>query len=161
MKLLILSDSHSSLGYMRMCVSVIRPDVIVHLGDHYDDGSVIAEENRHVRIYQVPGNCDRFLPIGWQPETICCDIGGVRCFMTHGHKYGVKSGEDSLLAAAREAGAQVVLYGHTHIPVCRREGDLLVINPGSCRGYGGSACVLEIVNNEISSCRILRQEDIS
>ena len=160
MKILVLSDSHSSLGFMRMCVAEIHPNVIIHLGDHYDDGAVLAEEYPHIRIYQVPGNCDRCLMTGWQPEVLCCDIGGVLCYMTHGHKHGVKSGERYLLAAAKEMNAKVVMYGHTHEPTCRYEDGLLVLNPGSCRGYSGSVGLLEIVNKEISSCRILRQEDI-
>lgn len=161
MKILVLSDSHSSLGFMRMCVAQIHPDVIVHLGDHYEDGAVLAEEYPHIRIYQVPGNCDRFLAAGWQPEILCCTLGGVMCYMTHGHKHSVKSGESRLLAAAKEAGARVVMYGHTHEPVCKYEGGLLVLNPGSCRGYGGSVALLEIQNNAISSCRVLWQEDIA
>lgn len=160
MKILVLSDSHSSLGFMRNCIAAVKPNVVVHLGDHYDDGTVIAEENPQIRVYQVPGNCDYFLANGWQPDTICCSIGGVLCYMTHGHKHSVKTDDHRLLTAAREAGAKIVMYGHTHIPTCRWEDDLLVINPGSCRGFGGSVCVLEIENNAISSCRILRQEDI-
>ena len=160
MKILVLSDSHSSLGFMRACVTRVSPDVIVHLGDHYDDGTALAEENPHIRFYQVPGNCDRFLAAGWQPETLCCSLGGVMCYMTHGHIHSVKSGESRLLTAARGAGAKVVMYGHTHEPICRYEGEILVLNPGSCRGYSGSAGLLEIQDNAISSCRILWQEDI-
>lgn len=160
MKILVLSDSHSSLGFMRMCIAALKPDILVHLGDHYDDGAAMAEENRHIRFYQVPGNCDRFFPGGWQPEVLCCDLGGVLCYMTHGHKHGVKSGEERLVAAAREAGARVVMYGHTHEPTYRVEDGLLILNPGSCRGYSGSVALLEVQDNEISSCQILRQEDI-
>ena len=82
------------------------------------------------------------------------------CYMTHGHKHAVKSSEGRLLAEARVAGAKVVMYGHTHVATCRWEEDMLIINPGSCRGYSGSVCLLEIDNKEISSCRILRQEDV-
>ena len=161
MKILVMSDSHSSLGFMRECVTRVSPDVIVHLGDHYDDCTVLAEENPHIRFYQVPGNCDRFLPAGWQPEILCCSLGGVMCYMTHGHAHSVKSGESRLMAAAKETGAKVVMYGHTHEPVCKYEDGVLVLNPGSCRGYGGSVALLEIQNYEISSCRILWQEDIA
>ncbi len=44
MKILVLSDSHSSLRFMRDCVDAVKPDVIVHLGDHYDDAAVLREE---------------------------------------------------------------------------------------------------------------------
>lgn len=35
-------------------------DGIIHLGDFFDDGVVIREENPDTPFYQVPGNCDRF-----------------------------------------------------------------------------------------------------
>ena len=160
MKVLIMSDSHSSLRFMHMCIDKIRPDVMVHLGDHYDDGKSISEDYPYIRLYQVPGNCDSLFSFQWQPEFICCTIGGVMCYMTHGHKHCVKSGLGQLLAAARVAGAKAVLFGHTHEALCEQIDDLWVINPGSCKGYGGSVALMEITDNKISSCRIIRQEDI-
>ena len=43
MKILVLSDSHSAMRFMRMCVEKINPQAIVHLGDHYDDGETLKE----------------------------------------------------------------------------------------------------------------------
>ena len=161
MKILVMSDSHSSLSFMRLAMSAVKPDAVIHLGDHYDDATALAEENAHIRFYQVPGNCDGFRMFSWQPEVISCSVGGVKMFMTHGHKQGVKSGLYRLLLDARKSGAQIVLFGHTHEAVCYQEEDgLWVFNPGSCRGYGGSVGVLEILDEKITSCRILRQEDM-
>lgn len=160
MKILVLSDSHSSLRFMRDCANTVKPDVIIHLGDHFDDGEVLKTEYPNIRVYRVPGNCDRVFTLSYAPEVICCDISGVKFFITHGHRYGVKSGTSRLKLEARKAGARVVLYGHTHIAECEMEDDLLVLNPGSCRGYSGSAGMIEIENGKISSYRILRQEDI-
>ena len=44
MKLLVFSDSHSALFFMRRCIDAVRPDVIIHLGDFYEDGQVIKAE---------------------------------------------------------------------------------------------------------------------
>lgn len=160
MKILILSDSHSSLHFMRRSIAFVKPDAVIHLGDHYDDAEAMAVENPHIRFYQVPGNCDRFRCQPWQPEILCLDIAGVRMYMTHGHRHGVKSGDWKLLADAKEKGAQVVLYGHTHCPVCRQEDDLWVLNPGTCGSEGGSVGLVLIEDKKVSSCRILRQEDM-
>ena len=82
-------------------------------------------------------------------------------FMSHGHKHAVKSGNGYLLADAVKNGAQVVLYGHTHCPECTcNEDGLWVLNPGTCGSYGGSAGWIEIQEGKVSSCRILRQEDL-
>ena len=161
MKILVLSDSHAALSFMRMCVAAVKPDVIIHLGDYFEDGTVMAEEYPYIRFFQVPGNCDRFRCLPWQPEVVSCDVGGVMVYMTHGHNHGVKSGTDRLLADARKSRAQIVLYGHTHCPDCRQEEDgLWVLNPGTCGSYGGSVGLIVIENNKISSCHILRQEDM-
>ena len=44
MKILVLSDSHSAISFMRCCVEAVCPDAIVHLGDYFDDGQVLAEK---------------------------------------------------------------------------------------------------------------------
>lgn len=155
MKLLIFSDSHSSLRAMRAYVRAVAPDALVHLGDYYGDGSVIAQENPALPTYQVAGNCDRWRCTGFEPEQLVCRLGGAVVFMAHGHRYSVKSGTGSLLAAARERGTQLVLYGHTHTPDCRREADgLWVVNPGSC-GFGGTAACVTLEGGAVMDCRIL------
>ena len=161
MKLLVLSDSHSSLHFMRSCIQAVRPDTVIHLGDHYDDAQVLAQENPHLIVHQVPGNCDQYrCPIN-TPRNLCYPIGGVRIFMTHGHGHFVKQGIGGLLADARRTQAQVVLYGHTHRAYCSREEDgLWVMNPGSCGAYSGSAGVILIEDGQVRDCRILTQNDL-
>ena len=45
MKILVLSDSHSSLRFMRLALQKIRPDAFIHLGDYYQDAQAMAEEH--------------------------------------------------------------------------------------------------------------------
>lgn len=161
MKLLVLSDSHSALTFMRQAILAVRPDAVIHLGDYYDDGQVMAEENPHLVFHQVPGNCDRYRCSGLKPEFLCYTVCGVKLYMTHGHNHGVKMSLYRLLRDARTSGVQAVLYGHTHCADCHQEPDgLWVLNPGSSGYYGGSAGLIETEDNTIISCRILRQEDL-
>jgi putative phosphoesterase len=161
MKILVLSDSHSGMGFMRYAIGIIRPDTVVHLGDYYDDAETLSEEYPHIPFHIVPGNCDRYRSYGIHPETLCYPVCGVKIFMTHGHNHRVKSGLYALLKDARAMGAAAVLYGHTHEAFCTREDDgLWVLNPGSSGSYGGSVAVMETSANEILSCRILRQADL-
>ena len=161
MKILVFADSHSSLNYMRRCIDALKPDALIHLGDHYDDAQALAEEYPHIRFHIVPGNCDRYRAPLNTPQILCYPVGGVRLYMTHGHLHNVKTDLSRLLSAAREASAQVVLFGHTHQAQCYQESDgLWVLNPGTCGYYGGSAGLLEIQNNEVSACRLLQQADL-
>ena len=162
MKLLVLSDSHSALSFMRRCIDAVKPDLLIHLGDHFDDGVAMQEAYPYIRMYQVPGNCDRYRCPPDQPDILIPRIDGVDLYMTHGHRHNVKSYLRALLRDARASGAAAALYGHTHIPDCHQEEDgLWVLNPGSCGYFGGSAGLLEIQDGRIVSCRLLCETDLT
>ena len=161
MKILVLSDSHSTLSFMRHCITAIKPDRVIHLGDYYDDACAIAEEYPHIPVIQVPGNCDRYRCPPFVQEMLVQRLDGVTFFLTHGHCHSVKMRLDLLTRDARKAKAAAALYGHTHIADCHQEEDgLWVLNPGSCGYYGGSAGLIETENGKIVNCRLLRQEDL-
>ncbi len=161
MKILVLSDSHAGLSFMRRCVRAVRPDALVHLGDFFEDGEVIAQENPNLRCHQVPGNGDRNRMVAYHPEMLCYDVCGVRLYMAHGHNHLVKSGLHALLRDARQLGAAAALYGHTHVADCHQEADgLWVLNPGYCSSFDGSAGLIEAENGNITGCRILHREDL-
>lgn len=161
MKILVLSDSHSTISFMRRCVEALKPDAMIHLGDYFDDAVALREEFPGIPMYQVPGNCDRYRCPPGQPEILITRISGADFYLTHGHRHNVKMFLGSLLQDARKAKVAAVLYGHTHLADCHREADgLWVMNPGSCGYYGGSAGLIEVCDGKIRSCRILRDEDL-
>lgn len=161
MKILVLSDSHSALSFMRRCIDAVRPDAVVHLGDHYDDAEMMKEEYPRIPFYMVPGNCDRYRCAPDTPEILIWKVCGAELYMTHGHRHNVKTYLASLLRDARTAKVDAVLYGHTHRADCHREEDgLWVLNPGSCGYYGGSAGLIRTDGKSITDCRILQDEDL-
>ena len=159
MKILVLSDSHASLGFMRQCIQVTSPDAVIHLGDYYNDGQTMLEEFPNIPFHQVPGNCD--MHRGWipDPETKLIELGGVRILMTHGHRHGVKMGLYRLLTDARASNVQAVLYGHTHMAHCECENGLWILNPGAA-SWGGSAGLITTHMGKIVNCALLRPEDV-
>lgn len=158
MKILVFSDSHSSLRFMNKCVARLRPDALVHLGDYYDDAQALSESYPHIPMHQVAGNCDKYRAPIHARQMLCYQVGGVMLYMTHGHNHHVKQGLYSLLVDARRSGAAAVLYGHTHIPDCHQEPDgLWVLNPGSA-GYGCG--LLETDGKNITACYLLTEKDL-
>lgn len=161
MKILVLSDSHSSLRFMWTCAEKIQPDAIIHLGDHVCDGEALAEDFPQIPMFQVAGNCDRYRVAPDYPEIKLETLGGVRIFMTHGHLQGVKLYKEKLIADARKCQAKVALYGHTHEADCRLlEDGMWVMNPGSCGAYGGTAGIIDIGPDREVTCRIVYQRDM-
>lgn len=146
---------------MRRCIRAVKPDAMIHLGDYFDDGEAMSEENPHIPMHQVPGNCDKYRMLRYEPEVRCYDVLGVKLYMTHGHLQGVKQSLYKLLSEGRAMNAQAVLYGHTHIADCHQEADgLWVLNPGSCGSFGGTAGLIETESGKIMTCKILRQADL-
>ena len=144
---------------MRQCVDAVKPDAIIHLGDMVQDGEVLAEEYPDLRCFQVAGNCDRGRVMPGFPEILLETLDGVRIYMTHGHLQGVKRFLDKLILDGLRCSADVILYGHTHEPDCRKlpEG-AWIMNPGSA-GYGGSAGII-LTSAGKAECRIIRQRDM-
>ena len=67
---------------------------------------------------------------------------------------------DSVSAAgARVPGCRVVVFGHTHIPVCEDRNGLLLLNPGSPterrRGPVHSFAELEVADGAVAAARII------
>lgn len=155
-----MSDSHAGLSFMRACIDHIKPDAVVHLGDHYDDAQALAEQYHRIPFHMVAGNCDRYRCPPDAREMLCYPIGGVMVFMTHGHNHHVKSGTGALTADARRYGAKLALYGHTHRMDCHQEEDLWVMNPGACGSFGGSAGLVKIEDGQIKACYFITSEDL-
>lgn len=131
MKLVVFSDSHRSLRTMRDAVELEQPDYVIHLGDLEQDAQLLSQEYPALAITGVPGNCDGF-PTA--PLQRLVPYAGVQILMSHGHKWSVKSGYGAAIAAAEACRADVLLFGHTHVPYCQQlDSGLWVMNPGSCR----------------------------
>ena len=95
----------------------------------------------------MAGNCD-FGAL--EPLDGLAAFDGVVVFYTHGHMYGVKYDLDTLSDAAAARGANVALFGHTHVPVAEQRGDVFLFNPGSCgRCYTGPYGILTLADGKV------------
>ena len=135
MKLLVMSDSHRSMKHMRYAAEQVEPDVIIHLGDHISDAVELQRRFPNVVFYMVRGNCDGHLA---GENELFLTLDGVGIFITHGNIYNVKSGLGSLIKAARDRGADVALYGHTHRAQISEDPGLWLMNPGQMMRHDGS-----------------------
>lgn len=139
------------MSLMEQAVRREQPDEIFHLGDHIRDAERLAQTFPSIPVTRVVGNCDYYAS---GVETIQCQRHGVTLFATHGHRYHVKFGYQRAEYAAREAGAQVLLFGHTHVPYCEQYQGLWLLNPGACGSNGSYGLVL--IEDGIVTCELCR-----
>ena len=67
--------------------------------------------------------------------------------MLHGHTRNVKSSPIAAMYAAKECGAQVLLFGHTHRPLVDNDGTLLTLNPGAAGDWEHPTCGVLTIEN--------------
>ena len=114
MKILIVSDTHGRNSGIEETIEREKPFArIIHLGD---------AEGYEDYIEELAG-----CPL--EEKTLL--IGDLNIFITHGHYYCVNAGCDGIRREGIRRGADIVMFGHTHMPLIREEGKLTLINPGS------------------------------
>lgn len=128
MRILIVSDTHSyNRNYLELLSRLGTPDMIIHCGD-VEGSEYTLTQAADCPVMMIAGNNDFFTDL---PRELEFNIGKYKVWVTHGHNHRVYMGNQTIKTAARSRGADIVCFGHTHVPVLEREDDLVVINPGS------------------------------
>ena len=145
MNFLILSDSHGrAINIERAYERSRELDGIFFLGDGLSDFDDLYRY-KNTPLFCVRGNCDLFssFSFGDVKDELILHFEEYTVMLMHGHRYGVKDSLSAAIAHAAKAGADVLLYGHTHVPLERRieageeycgvtlKKPLYVFNPGS------------------------------
>lgn len=164
MKILVLSDSHGASHRIERVLSLNKDyDAVLFLGDGLTDLYSVPSSG----VISVRGNCD--MSYLWKegakaPAEQMMTFDGFKFLMVHGHTLSVKSGIESAMRYAYGSGADVLLYGHTHVR-CERyfpeesefcgivtDRPMYAFNPGSIgepRDGAPSFGVIEIRNGQI------------
>lgn len=127
----VVADTHGhphpgSLDHL----AALRPAAIVHAGD-IGGGTVLDDLAAIAPLYAIRGNID---PRGL-PDELTLDLTDdgrvvMRMFVVHIGVNGPRLRADAA-ALATQAGAQLVVCGHSHVPFVGRDRGLVVFNPGS------------------------------
>jgi putative phosphoesterase len=184
LKLGIVSDLHCNIdGLDRALDAMGRIDALLCLGDsiyQYRFSNAVIGRLRELDALTILGNHEEtFLgasgararsqadidrrSLEWlaeRPHRRDLRIGGKRILMVHSTPWEPRGAyvqpTSSELLRFGEADADIVLYGHTHRPVVRRIGRVLVVNPGSAgesrdpRNGGRLSCaVLDTATEEV------------
>ena len=154
-RFLVISDSHNVRLPMEELYKQYPVDGIIHLGDHIADARWMRERTNGHPVYMVRGNCDGF--DGGMEEQIL-EVGGVKLLLCHGHRYGVKRGFSSLVAAGAHAGVQAILFGHTHSPYLEKRDGILLMNPGALSSPFRYFGILEIEEQTVKGALLQQYE---
>lgn len=158
-KYLVFSDSHGRNEKMLEIIAKQKDGLegIFFLGD-IESGEDRFRNSISGPTYIVQGNCDWY---SQAPQSQVVKLHGHTVAMTHGHRQHVNTGVDMLKYWALEQGADIVMYGHTHVPFLEQSSELTVLNPGSISrprqsGFIPTYAVIEFLGNgevQIEICK--------
>ncbi|MFT5872587.1 MAG: putative phosphoesterase [Clostridium sp.] len=145
MKIFFISDIHGSLYYLKKAIDrykeegasyiVLLGDALYHgprnpLPEGYNPQEVASFLNGYKdKLIAVRGNCDSEVDQMIIEYPMMSDYSIIlynnrRLFLTHGHIYN----EENLPNLSEN---DVLINGHTHIPVAKKSGKIYILNPGS------------------------------
>ena len=170
MNILVVSDTHGRYLALEEVFDrqfgvdeKFRPSHLIHLGDGISDIEGCKRAER-LCVHTVRGNCDDlfFSMANGIPKERLLELYGYKILVMHGDRYSVKSGDVEAIEHAATCGADILMYGHTHIATSYTlkkgtragnavlEKDMLVFNPGSL-GYSGSFSTVTLSEKGILS----------
>ncbi len=124
----VVSDTH---GYLNPRVPELLQGVdhILHAGD-IGDGGIIEALAEIAPVTVVRGNNDRTGPESLYPEEVSLKLEGFGFYLTHIVKVP-KSPDHPSMQPYSDTGADVVVFGHSHIAFQQELGNILFFNPGA------------------------------
>ena len=132
MRVVVLADTHAPRRWRRCPPAVAQhlrgADLILHAGD-VCTADVLDELSAYAPVRAVRGNNDGTDVAAWgAPETLELDLAGLAVAMVHDS--GKAAGRCARLRRLFPA-AQLVVFGHSHIPLDQAADDIRIFNPGS------------------------------
>src|SRR5690242_9979638 len=133
MRLVLTTDTHVPKRARdlppALWAAIDAADVVIHAGDWVDTGMLDALEARSARLIACYGNNDGPALRRRLPEIARAELDGVRLAVVH--ETGPATGREAR-CAARFPDADVLVFGHSHIPWdTTATTGLRLLNPGS------------------------------
>jgi uncharacterized protein len=155
-----ISDTHAPRRW-KSCPPAVAAqlrgaDLILHAGD-VCTAAVLDELAQYAPVHAVLGNNDSADVAAWgAPETLSLDLDGLRVAMIHDS--GAKAGRLGRMRR-RFPDADLVVFGHSHIPLDEAADGLRIVNPGSPtdrrRQPQGTIGLLTVADGRLVQVRIV------
>ncbi len=130
----VVADTHARPDPRALAqLAELGPDVILHAGDIGARAVLDALATLAPEVVAVRGNIDG--PEVGVPETLVVRVERdgaevLRILLLHIAVYGPRLNKAARELAAQE-GVDLIVCGHSHVPFAKKEGALVVFNPGS------------------------------
>ena len=149
----VFSDSHGDRDALeRLLEEMGHVDAACFLGDISSDAIFLREKLEEMPhqpvLYAVRGNNDLASML---PDQLLIELGGHKIWMEHGH---LVPNLMTLAFRAKDHGADIALFGHTHIQHMEERNDITLLNPGTAGRFGRSGYAVVEITDGTFTCRL-------
>lgn len=115
LQIAVIADTHNKFP-ASLVRAILNANQVWHLGDVCNP-EILAplRERQNLPVHVIRGNNDNWPE--W-PAELWFEFGQTRFLLVH-------------QLPRKKQNADVVLFGHTHVPCCVKEGETLLLNPGT------------------------------
>ncbi|MFC7370714.1 metallophosphoesterase family protein [Fictibacillus iocasae] len=134
MKIVALSDTHfpkKKNGLpQHLTEELKKADHIIHAGD-FTKAELLDELMSYAPVSAVYGNVDEEDVKKRLDARICVHLGGMTVGIVHGHEGHGRTTKERAIHTFLPNLPQIIVFGHSHIPLMERMSETVLINPGS------------------------------
>lgn len=155
----VMSDSHDNVTMVRKAVALFKDagcDLVLHAGDVIAPFAARELAGLGCPVRAVFGNCD-----GEKQglEAAMKKFGEIKeaplIFRHRGRQVLLVHYHFSVAAYAASGKYDVIVFGHTHKPVVRKEGKTLLLNPGETGGWLSGKTTAALLNPDKLEAEII------
>jgi putative phosphoesterase len=155
----IMADSHDNLHAVKKAAQFFNDagcELVIHAGDFVAPFAARELENLDCPVKAVFGNCD-----GEKKglEKAVASFGEVKeapfPFTHNNRQFIVTHVLASIDAHIASRKYDVIIYAHTHKPEVRKEGKILIVNPGETGGWVSGKGTVALLDTETLSAEII------
>ncbi|UOQ44747.1 metallophosphatase family protein [Halobacillus salinarum] len=132
MKIVVIADTHfkKEVKLPQPLINALqKADLIIHAGD-WKTPALYEELKQYAPVEGVYGNIDEEDIQALFPDKQVLDIKGHTIGLVHGHGEK-KTTEKRVVEAFQDEAVDLIIFGHSHLPLLRFVGKRLLFNPGS------------------------------
>jgi putative phosphoesterase len=159
----ILSDTHDNIAQAKKAVAHLNREgveQVLHAGDYVAPFMIDTLKDLQAPMTGVFGNNDgdrellRKKAAGYQHLTI---DGMLARIEADGCSVALMHGHDRVLfdTLANCSSIDIIVYGHTHRPEVRRQGSVLIVNPGEVYGHLTGKSTVAVVDTKKMDAEIV------
>ncbi|MFX1447863.1 MAG: metallophosphoesterase [Promethearchaeota archaeon] len=163
----VFSDTHDHRDNILKAVSIInekKVDALIHCGDYVApfvkkwfnelNESIKAQffgvfGNNDGEILYLTQNLGQICEFAKNSHELIIEIGGKKIFVSHMPK------QETIDALADSGRFDIILSGHTHKMVNRKQNGVLIVNPGELCGYLTNRSTFAIIDTETMDVEII------